>query len=400
MKNITDLKMDFPGVQTFHTDEEISIIADAIKSPASLSMGKYLKTFEDQFSEYLGVKHAFGLSSATAALDLSAILSGAGAGDEILVPAHTFAASALPFLRSKSKLVFVDIDPESFVMDLNDLKRKITSKSKVVVPVHLYGLPINMTELMAIAKENSLFVIEDCAQAPGATWNGKKVGSFGDLGCFSFHGQKNITTLGEGGMLVTNNPKFEEKILGLRKIGARPYDKQEKYWRPAMSNIIEAIPGQLPFNFAMGEIQALAGSLILKRIDDINSARKSYFNRINNELMDYTELQFQKITTNSESAYHLLPARYNGKDNGKRNDNLIEDLYIKFGIKCVVQYYPLYNYELFINNGYSIDKNACPKSDDFFDNMISFPFKSEMTSSELDYLISSIKNVLNSFRNS
>ena len=394
-----NLKMNFPGRQTYHTEEEILIIADSIRNANTLSMGTYLKDFEKKFAEYLDVKYAFGVSNATAALELAAILSGVGEDDEILVPAHTFTASALPFLRSSSKLVFVDIDPDSFLMDLEDLKSKITVKSKVIVPVHLYGAPIDMTELMSIAKEYNLFVIEDCAQAPGAEWRGRKVGTFGDVGCFSFHGQKNITTLGEGGMIVTNNPEFEEKILGLRKIGARPYKNQDKYWKPAMSNIIEAVPGMLPYNFALGEIQALAGNLILKRIDSINLARKSYFDKINKELEDYKELKFQKISDESKSAYHLLPARFDGSVFGKTRDNLIEDLYIDFGIKCAVQYYPLYNYELFINNGYSKSAASCPETDLFFDKMISFPFKSAMSDDEIDYLVSSIKFVIEKYRN-
>jgi len=396
---MNEIKMNFPGGQSFHSPEEIEIIASALKDPVTLSMGKYLKSFEEQFAKYIGVKYAFGVNSATSALELAAILSGVGENDEVLLPAHTFTATALPFLRRKTKLVFVDIDPNTFLMDLNDLQQKITSKSKVVVPVHLYGNPINMDALMQIANAKNLFVIEDCAQAPGASWNGQKVGSFGDIGCFSFHSQKNITTLGEGGMIVTNNPEFEEKILGLRKIGARPYKNQDKYWKPAMSNIVEVIHGEVPYNFAMGEIQALAGSLILKRLDEINFARKSYYNRIKQELKNYLELQFQKIDKRAESAFHLLPARFNGKKYGKNRDDLIEDLFIKYGIKSVVQYYPLYNYELFINHGYSFEKNGCSRTEDFYNNMISLPFKSQMEDVELNYLTSSIVSVLDSYRN-
>ncbi|MBT3981936.1 MAG: DegT/DnrJ/EryC1/StrS family aminotransferase [Bacteriovoracaceae bacterium] len=390
-----DLKLDFPGIQTRLTDSEVDIICEGIKSAKSLSMGPNLKAFEDNFASFVGVENAFGVSSATAALELAAILCRVEEGDEVLLPAHTFAATALPFIRRKAKIVFVDIDPETFVMDTNDLAKKVTNKSKVIVPVHLYGLPVKMDVVMDIASKNGLLVVEDCAQAPGAEYCGKKVGSWGDFGCFSFHGQKNITTLGEGGMLTTNSTKYVEEILGLRKIGARPFLNQKKYWQPAMSNIIEAIPGEIPYNFAMGEIQALAGDLILKRIGKINEVRRNQAAQIIDALSDFSELSFQKVPENCLSAYHLFPARYEGS-NGKTRDDLIDLLFTKYGIKTVVQYYPLYKYELFINNGCS--GGNCPETDRFFDNMISFPFASDMDPKDIDYLISSTKSAMKELR--
>lgn len=391
-----ELKIDFPAIQTKLTDNEIDLISKAIKEAKTLTMGPYLKEFEDNFARYIGVQYAFGLNNCTAALELAAMISGVKENDEVILPAHTFTATALPFMRRKAKLVFADIDPETFVMDVEDAKTKITDKTRVIVPVHLYGLPVQMDELMSIAQHYNLMVVEDCAQAPGAEFNGKKVGSFGHFGCFSFHSQKNITTLGEGGMIVTNDENFSEQILGLRKIGQRPFKDQTKYWKPAMSNIVEAIEGELPYNFALAEMQAFAGNLLLKRIDDIRERRRTYMNRIVTSLDEYSELIFQKIPPNCRSSHHLLPARYNGTDYGTTRDDLIEVLYEQYGIKCVVQYYPLYRYELFQKNGCS--KRICPRSDDFFDNMVSFPFWSDMSEDDLAYLIASIKEALSFLR--
>ena len=225
-----------------------------------------------------------------------------------------------------------------------------------------------------------------------------KVGTFGDIGCFSFHGQKNITTLGEGGMLVTNNSNFANIIPSLIKIGSAPFQNQTKYWKPAMSNIIESIPGKLPNNFKMGEINAFAGNLILNRYDSIMIKRKSYFEKITNELSEFKELTFQKIKPGFSPAYHLIPAFFNGEKLNKTNDDLINDLFENFGIKTVVQYYSLYKYELFINNGYNEANSLCTNTELFFNNMISFPFKSEMSDKELNYLINSIKQTLNSYK--
>lgn len=382
------LKLDFPAIQTHLTHEEIDELSRAIKNAKTLSMGPYLQEFENEFAKYLGVKYAFGVSNASSALELAGMILDFQDGDEVILPAHTFTATALPFLRKKIKIVFADIDPNTFVMDINDVERKITHKTKAVVPVHLYGLPVQMDDLMTIARKNDLAVVEDCAQSPGAEFNGVKTGRFGDFGCFSFHGQKNITTLGEGGMIVTSNDEYAEKILGLRKIGQRPYQNKEKYWLPAMSNVIEAVPGEIPFNFALGEISAFAGHLLLKRLDEINRIRREFYHFIVSSLSHHRELIFQKIPENCQPACHLLPARFDGSAFGKNRDHLIELLYTEYGVKCVVQYYPLYRYELFQRHGYT--EAACPETDRFFDNMLSFPFGTDLTESEVNYLIDSI----------
>jgi perosamine synthetase len=386
------LRLDFPSIQTRLTDDEIDRLALAIRDADVLSMGPYLRKFEQQFAEYLGVKHAFGVSNASCALELAAMISGVGEGDEVILPAHTFTATALPFMRLKAKLVFADIDPHTFVMDVEDVRKKMTSKTKVIVPVHLYGLPVRMDALMELARENRLTVIEDCAQSPGAVFQGKKTGTFGEFGCFSFHGQKNITTLGEGGMIVTNSDESAEKILGLRKIGQRPFVNQEKYWLPAMTNVVEALPGRLPYNFALGEIQAFAGTLLLERLDAINAIRRLHARKIVSALSEHTQLSFQRIPDDCRSAVHLLPARFE-ETGGATRDDLIELLYDEYGIKCVIQYCPLYRYELFRNNGY-FDDGSCPETNRFFDSMISFPFGSDLDDHDIEYLINSINTAL------
>lgn len=385
---MSDLILDFPAIQTHLTPEEIQQIAEAIRSANTLTMGPLLKEFETLFAEYLGVRHAFGVANATAALDLAAMILDIGPGDEVILPAHTFTATALGFMRKGCRLVFADIEPTTLVMDVEDVRRKITARTRVVVPVHLYGLPVQMSALTASAQEHGLLVVEDCAQAPGAKVDGRSVGTFGDFGCFSFHSQKNITTLGEGGMIVTDRTDYAEKILGLRKIGQRPFVRQQKYWLPAMSNVIEAIPGVIPHNYALGEIQAFAGTLLLKRLDAQLERRLAMRNRIFDELAHHPELSFQAIPTNCRSALHLLPARFDGHRFGTDRDQLIGLLYEKYKIKCVVQYYPLYRYELFRRNGYT--HADCPNTDAFFDNMISFPFGSDFTDAQIEYLIASI----------
>ncbi|MGE3974350.1 MAG: DegT/DnrJ/EryC1/StrS family aminotransferase [Bdellovibrionales bacterium] len=392
----TELKIDFPGIQTRLTNNEVDQIAEVIKTSKTHTMGPRLKEFEEKFAQYIGTKYAVGLTNATAALELAAQVGGVQEGDEVLLPAHTFTASALPFLKRKCKLVFVDIDPKTWVMDMADFEKKITSNTRAVVAVHLYGLPLDMDRLMPLVQKNNLLLIEDCAQAVGAKYKGRRIGSFGHFSCFSFHSQKNLPTLGEGGMLTTNSSEAYETILGLRKIGARPFKNQEKYWLPAMTNIIEAMPGEFPANYALTEIQSFAGTLILSRLDQLTAQRKKQFDYIATQLKDFPEIQFQKVEEGYESAYHLLPARYEGSGNGKNRNDLIELLYNKYGVKCVTQYLPLYNYELFQKNGYT--QKTCPVSDKFFDQMISIPFWSDMEQDKLELLTQSLRSALQELR--
>ncbi|RPH90426.1 MAG: DegT/DnrJ/EryC1/StrS family aminotransferase [Calditrichaeota bacterium] len=393
---MTDLVLDFPAIQTRLTPVEIQQLAEAIAGAKTLTMGPYLKEFETRFAEYVNVKHAFGVANATAALDLTAMILDIEPNEEVILPAHTFTATALPFMRKKCRLVFADINPATFVMDVADVKRKITPKTRVIIPVHLYGLPVQMGELMSLARDYGLYVVEDCAQAPGALCDGRAVGTFGDFGCFSFHSQKNITTLGEGGMITTHNDDYAEKILGLRKIGQRPFIHQEKYWLPAMSNVIEAVSGVIPHNYALGEIQAFAGTLLLKRLAPQLEKRLAMQKQITKGLLHHPELKFQQIPMNCRSALHLLPACFDGSAFGKTRDDLIELLYQKYRIKCVVQYYPLYRYDLFRKNGY--DRAECPNTDAFFDNMISFPFGTDLTDDDILYLTQSVDAAMNTLK--
>lgn len=393
------MKIDFPNIQTPYTNEEIDKIAEFLKSSESYLCGPENEKFETNFSNYIGSKYALSVSSGTAALEIAAALAGIKEGDEVLLPAHTFSATALPFLKRKAKLIFVDIDPETFVMDTNDLRKKLTHKTRAVILVHLYGNPVDIAKVLELKKEFNFTLVEDCAQSLGATYNGKKVGSFGDYACFSFNSQKNLTTLGEGGMICLNNDEEAKKVISFRKVGSQKYSEQSSYWLPAMSNIIDAIPGEIPLNYSMNQIAAFSGNLVLDRFDETIEKRISNFNKIKNNLNHLTILEFQKPTVDSTGSYHLLPLKIKHESSKEIRDNVIRELFEKYSIKCVIQYYPLYNYDLFIKNGYSKEQHSCPMSDQFYDSMLSIPFKTEMNDEEISYLSNSIIEVLKEVNN-
>jgi perosamine synthetase len=389
-------RIDWSGRAIDYTDDEIATIVEVAKTADPLSQGAYLSRFEETIKQYLGVQNAFGVTHAASALELIAVLSRIGPGDEVIIPSHTYCASAIPFGRAGATIIWADIDPETFVISPQDILKKITSKTKMVVVVHLYGLPCDMVQIQKACKENSLLLVEDCAQAFGSEYNDKKVGSFGDYSCFSLHGQKNITTLGEGGVLIVKELEKARLVPGLRLNGHSPYGDRDHYWKPAMGNVDLDIEGVWPFKYSMTEVQAALGVKLVGRLDELNSQRCDRGKYFISALSDYPELVFQKNEDDRKSAFHLLPARYDGTAYGKCNDDLIELLSSKYQIKAIVQYYPLNRYPLFVKMGFA--EADCPNADFFFDNMVSFPFHLWMSEEDFEYMISSTKLALDELR--
>lgn len=398
MKSEPEYILNWSGRSVRYSAEQINAVVESMSSADPLTQGRYKKEFEEKFSRYIGANHSFAVSSATAALELAAILCDFKEGDEVIIPAHTFCASAIPFARTKAKIVWADIDPDTRVVSAGSISKCISEKTKAIVVVHLYGLMADMEPIMNLAIQNNCFVVEDCAQAIGAEYDGRKAGSIGDFGCFSFHGQKNITTLGEGGVLTVKSSANAKLVPGLMHNGCRPYDndKREKFWKPAMSNVDFDIDNFWPYNFCIGEPQCALGAESLKTIDEENLLRKQRAKKIMEALKDYPELSFQKVDNEGTHVYHLLSARYDGEKYGKNRDDLMELMIYKHKVKTVVQYYPLYRYPIFIKGGYA--ENNCPNTDYFFDNMISFPFHLHMNEDEVDFLIESIKKSLEELR--
>jgi len=248
---------------------EETYVHDAIKSNWISSKGKYIDDFEFSFSKYLDVKHSITTSNGTTAIHLALESLGIGYGDEVIVPSLTFAATANAVIHSGASPVFVDSMNNHWNLDYDKISQAITKKTKAIIPVHLYGHPCDMLNIMNVARKYKLFVIEDCAEAPGAIVDGKKVGSIGDIGCFSFFGNKILTT-GEGGMCVTNDSNLNEKMRILRDHGM---DKSKKYWH-----------NEVGYNYRMTNLNAAIGLAQLEQVDNFLRKRlelkKEYDNTI------------------------------------------------------------------------------------------------------------------------
>ena len=238
---------------------EYRYLQDAFLSTWISSTGKYVTRFEEMFSDYCETSYGVATSNGTVALHLALTALEIGAGDEVIVPNLTFAATINAVLYTGATPVIVDVDPISWCIDPAKIREALSEKTKAIIPVHIYGQPCNMTAICDIAKENDLYIIEDCAEAHGARWNGRKVGSFGDISCFSFYGNKVITT-GEGGMCVTNNAELNEKMRLLRDHGM---SKERRYYHQVVG-----------FNYRMTNMQAAIGVAQLEHIDDILSWRR------------------------------------------------------------------------------------------------------------------------------
>lgn len=392
------LKINWSGRGQFYTEDEIAAVVDVLRNADGLTLGPRLKKFEQDFEAMLGGgRRCFGLTNCASALELAAILTGVGPGDEVIIPAHTYCATAIPFGRSGAKLVWGDIDPDTLLLSLDSIKKLTTPKTKAIVIVHLYGkLSEEMPAIVAFARERGIMVIEDCAQSLGASFGGVPSGGFGDISCFSFHTQKNLTTMGEGGMIAVADPALVAKVDGLRHNGHVPFSGSEDYWRPAMVNVVEDLPGHWPHNFSMCEAQAALGSAVLPRLPAMTEARRQRGIKFRAAMADVPELKFQKIGEPAAHSHHLLPARFTPAKAGVNRDDLIRLLFGTHGIKCVVQFYPLYRYDLFKTKG--AGTADCPNTDAFFDNMLSFPFHVHMDEESFDYLIASVKSAVASLR--
>jgi len=392
MENKKSLKIDWSGRSHSYSKNDINYLTKIIKYADPLTQGKYLHEFENKFSKYIKKKNVFAVSSAAAALEIIALLLNLKKGDEVIIPAHTYCASAIPFARNGAKIVWGDIDFNTRVIDINDVKKKITKKTKSIVVVHLYGYTVNFKPIINYCKKRKIKIIEDCAQSIGSELNGKKSGTFGDFSCYSFHAQKNITTLGEGGMLFVKDKNLANKVKGLRHNGHSNFKhKRNHYWLPAMGNLDIDIKNKWPFKFTLSEVQCGAGIIMLKKLDLFNKIRIKRAKKFISSLKDFKELNFNEDFNGKRHVYHLLSAYFRPSKNINRN-NLISLLYKKYSIKCAVQYYPLYRYDLF--KKMKIKKNICKNTDKFYDNMISFPFHLWMTNNSFNYLISSVKKCL------
>lgn len=253
------MEIKIPIYQPSLTGNEKKYVNDCLDSTWISSKGKYIAAFENAFAAYLKVNHAASVSNGTVAIHVALLALGIGPGDEVIVPTLTYIASVNAISYCGAIPVFVDSLPDTWQMSADDVRKKITPKTKAVMAVHLYGHPCNMDELQAVCKQNNLFLVEDCAEALGSKYKGKLVGSFGDIATFSFFGNKTITT-GEGGMVTTNDETLYDRVFHFKGQGLAKY---RQYWHDVIG-----------YNYRMTNICAAIGLAQFEQLEEFLSKKR------------------------------------------------------------------------------------------------------------------------------
>ncbi|MBI3332456.1 DegT/DnrJ/EryC1/StrS family aminotransferase [Candidatus Peregrinibacteria bacterium] len=282
--------MTIPVNEPVITPEAKKYVNDALDTGWISSAGKYIGEFEKAFASYAGVQNGIATMNGTAALHLALVTVGVGHGDEVIVPNFTMIATAAAVLYTGATPVFVDAEPETFNIDVKKIEGKITKKTKAIMPVHIYGHSCDMDPILALAEKHDLFVIEDAAEAHGATYKGKKCGSMGDMGCFSFYGNKIVTT-GEGGMVVTDDAALAGRARSLADLA---HSVKKRFWHE-----------ELGFNYRMTNLQAAVGLGQMQQIDKFVAKKKWMAAEYEKRLKDVKELRLPITKPYAENVYWM-----------------------------------------------------------------------------------------------
>ncbi len=347
--------------QKFEIDEAIA----RVLNKGWYILGEEVRLFEEEFSSYIGVLHGIGVGSGTEAIHLALRACGLGPGDEVITVSHTAVATVAAIELAGATPVLVDVDPGFYVLDPQRLENAITARTRAIIPVHLYGQPVDLDPVMDIAQRRGLRVIEDCAQAHGAGYRGRKVGAYGDLACFSFYPTKNLGALGDGGMVVTNHTELAERARLLRQ-----YGWEERY--------ISRVGG---WNTRLDEIQAAVLRVKLPSLEEQNERRIRLADFYNRELQG-TDLVLPKAREETTHVYHLYVVR-----SGQR------DLLVNFlrdrGIGAAVHYpVPVHGQPAYAGRLCGCDD--LPETESLAREVLSLPMYPELTESEAQQVVEAV----------
>jgi len=348
------------------TQEEVDAILEVLRTPRYPLYGEQIARFEKEFAEHVGTKYAVAVSSGTAGLHLALIACGIGPGDEVITPSHSFHSVADCVLFVGARPVFCDIDYDSFNIDPEDARKRITSKTKALIPVHLNGHPADMDPIMEMASKKNIHVIEDAAHSLGAKYKGKMTGTFGELNMFSFAPGKHVTTMGDGGMMTTDREDLADKIRMLCNHGRGPLFKKvdEKGFPASIGNDI------LGYNYRISEVHAAVGRVQLRRF--IRGEAGPEIRR--EHVKEYEQLLRNtpiKTPGEKEWAYHSY-CRFITK--APRRDDLWLFLRQK-GIRCGIPYYPSVHLNKTYVERYGFKKGMLPVTEQVAQEVLSFPLR-------------------------
>jgi len=366
-------------------EDEIQEVIDTLKT-GWITTGPKSKLFEEKFKDYVGSKYAVAVSSCTAGLHLSLVAAGIGPGDEVITTPYTFAATGEVIIYVGAKPVFVDVERDSLNIDPTEIRKAITAKTKAIIPVHFAGLPCRMTEIMEIAREHNLVVIEDAAHALPAEYNGNKIGNVGHVTAFSFYATKNITT-GEGGMVTTNDSEFAEKIRilslhGLSRDAWKRYTTEGSWYYEIINT---------GYKYNMSDIQAAIGIHQLNKIDSFQQKREKYVQLYNDGFKDIPEIITPFQVKNTKHSWHLYVIKLNLDLLDITRNEFIKEL-SDHNIGTSVHFIPLHLHPFYRKN--FIFNGGFPNSEYAYKRVISLPLFPGMNVEDVDYVISVVRRII------
>jgi len=347
-------------------DETKKAVLDVINS-GWFVLGEQLKKFEEKFAAYIGTKYAVGLNSGTAAIHATLVALGIQNGDEVIVPAHTAFPTVEPILWCNAKPIFADIEEKTYNIDPNSVRKMITNKTKLVLPVDLYGHPSKKDELLQLCDDHNIPLVEDCCQAHGAKFNNAKVGSLGIAGCFSFYPSKNMTVYGDGGMVTTDNEAIYKELLLIRHHGSK-----DRYHHITLGH-----------TFRLGEISAAVGLKQLKKLDYFNDMRRKKA-KIYHDLLEDAQIILPSESEWAYHVYHLYVIRV------KKRDLLLNYLH-KHHIDAAI-HYPIPCHQ---QPAMSMTNNvSLPNTEKIVKEILTLPMHPQLTQEEMIYVANNVKAFL------
>ena len=341
--------------------DEIREACDRVIGAASFILGPDVQKFEEEFAAYLGVSHCVGLSTGTDALILAFKALDLAPDDEVIIPAHTFVATAIGVVHAGAKAVLVDVDPRNGLIDINAIERAITSKTRAICPVHLYGRGCDMDRLAEIAEKHRLIIVEDAAQAHGARWKGKRLGTFGSLGCFSFYPGKNLGACGDGGAVVTNSPELAARLKRMRNYGS-----EQKYMYPEWGT-----------NARLDSLQAAILRTKLPHLDSWNRRRYEVATRYESLFRSHSirDLTIPELPGEAHHCFHLYVVQHPRRDELRK---WLADHEIESGIHYPN---PYHLEQAFKHLGYGV--GSFPISEQLARTVLSLPMFPEITDDQV-----------------
>lgn len=379
-----------PYAQQWVDEEDIGEVVKVLKSDF-LTTGPKIEEFEKRFADYVGAKYAVSISNGTAALHAACFAAGINEGDEVITSPITFAASANCVLYQGGKPAFADINPKSYNIDVEDIERKITKKTKAIIPVDFTGQAVDIDGINEIAKKYGLVVIEDAAHSLGAEYKGKKIGSLVDMTTFSFHPVKHITT-GEGGMITTNDEKLYNKLKLFRTHGITRdkemlHNKEEGPW------FYEQL--ELGYNYRMTDIQAALGISQLNKINGFLKRRREIAKKYDEYLKNIDGIILPYQESFSKSAWHLYVIQLELEKFKVGRKEIFEALQAE-NIGVNVHYIPVYYHPYYKRLGY--EKGLCPNAEKLYERIITLPLYPKMKDKDIEDVVNALDKVLKYYR--